>query len=494
MRPRVRYTSHHRATWRGRRRVSEGADNLRIPAEMSRHHLEAAVAPRGGGTATAKLVRMLQLTARHKGAHLALALAAGVALSYYSSRQAARLSARRRAIQRLLEKSSRPASRVQSALHLEGMDEYPTNASATITRSQSLLSLQQLAACAAVVVRKQSEVSLAELTGKVCDECLSRCVTHESLIRLDEQNDDEPTNKAFETDATTTVVASSAASSSSTAVDSPPRCVKCARRSCQVCTEVESSWRRALRSALRLSLGATLAYVLWLRFVASRSAVRSHILTITRIVGERFFGYRVMGGENIPRSGPAIVTAYHGFVPIDMYFLHEWIQRTTGRLPTTLCADFVFRIPLFGYLCRVCGAVPASRENAMAALRAGAIVVVAPGGVREGMATSAEDYLLRWYGKTGFAEIAHEAKVAIVPMFTRNVREVFLVLGGSLPLVQKLYRLTRLPFTPFIGPLPVPLTSVLGEPLQHVDGTAAADIAKRVREALQALITTHTGT
>ena len=183
---------------------------------MSRHHLEAAVAPRGGGTATAKLVRMLQLTARHKGAHLALALAAGVALSYYSSRQAARLSARRRAIQRLLEKSSRPASRVQSALHLEGMDEYPTNASATITRSQSLLSLQQLAACSAVVVRKQSEVSLAELTGKVCDECLSRCVTYESLIRLDEQNEDAPPNKrvgpdAIERDATTAVVASSSA-------------------------------------------------------------------------------------------------------------------------------------------------------------------------------------------------------------------------------------------------------------------------------------------
>ena len=461
---------------------------------MSHHHVESAVTPRGGGTATAKLLRMLQLTARHRGAHLTLALAAGIALSYYSSRRLSRLSARRRAIQRLLEKSSRPASRVQSALHLESMDEHPSNGSATITRSQSLLSLQQLAACAAVIVRQQSEISLAELTGKVCDECLSRCVTYESLIRLDEQNEDAPPNKrvgpdAIERDATTAVVASSSASSSSTtAVESPPHCA------CEVCTEVESSWRRALRSALRLSLGATLAYVLWLRFVASRSAVRSHMLTITRVVGERFFGYRVVGGENIPRSGPAIVTAYHGFVPVDMYFLHEWIQRTTGRLPTTLCADFVFQIPVFGYLCRMCGAVPASRENAMAALRAGAIVVVAPGGVREAMATSAEDYLLRWYGKTGFAEIAHEAKVAIVPMFTRNVREVFLVLGGSLPLVQKLYRLTRLPFTPFIGPLPVPLTSVLGEPLPHVDGMTAADIAKRVREALQALISRHTGT
>ena len=104
------------------------------------------------------------------------------------------------------------------------------------------------------------------------------------------------------------------------------------------------------------------------------------------------------------------------------------------------------------------------------------------------MTTSAEDYLLRWYGKKGFAEIAKAACVPVIPMFTRNVREVFLVLGGSLPLVQKLYKLTRLPFTPFLGPMPMPLTSVLGAPIPHVEGRGAAEVAQLVRDRLQALI------
>ena len=203
------------------------------------------------------------------------------------------------------------------------------------------------------------------------------------------------------------------------------------------------------------------AYVLWLRFVASKATVRRHLFYLTRLLGQKLFSYKVIGGEHLPRAGPAIVTVYHGFVPVDMYFLHEYIHRVTGRLPTSLVADFVFRIPIFGYLVRACGGVPAWSAAALAALQAGRIVVVAPGGVREAMTTAADDYVLRWYGKQGFAEVARAAGVPIIPMFTRNVREVFLVLGGSLPFVQKLYKLTRLPFTPFIGPLPVPLTSII---------------------------------
>lgn len=233
------------------------------------------------------------------------------------------------------------------------------------------------------------------------------------------------------------------------------------------------------------------AYIFWLRFVASRETVRRHLFWITRVLGQRLFAYDVRGAERIPRNGPGIITVYHGFVPVDMYFLHEFIHRTTGRIPTSLIADFVFRIPIFGYLVRCCGGVPASRQKALEALKAGGLVVVAPGGVREAMTTTAEDYLLRWYGKIGFAEIATATKVPIIPLFTRNVREVFLVLGGSLPLVQKLYKLTRLPFTPFIGPLPVPLTSVVGEPIAPADGVDAAEMAQRVRDALQRLMQSH---
>ena len=55
-------------------------------------------------------------------------------------------------------------------------------------------------------------------------------------------------------------------------------------------------------------------------------------------------------------------------------------------------------------------------------------------------------------------------------------------------LLKWLYRLTRLPFTPFVGPLPMPLTSVLGAPLAPVGDVSTEAFARQVRDALQALM------
>lgn len=154
----------------------------------------------------------------------------------------------------------------------------------------------------------------------------------------------------------------------------------------------------------------------------------------------------------------------------------------------TLVANFVFRIPIFGYLVRLCGGQPASRDAALQQLRDGGVVILAPGGVREGMTTTSEDYALHWYGKQGFAELAARAGCPLVPMFTRNVRELFLVLGGDSNFVKRLYSLTRLPFTPFVGPMLLPLTTVLGPSLPHEPSTSISAAAERATEALQRLM------
>ena len=257
---------------------------------------------------------------------------------------------------------------------------------------------------------------------------------------------------------------------------------------CEVCVEASASWRTFVRRALGASLGASLGYVLWLRFVASKETARRHLFALVRFIGERVFQYKVCGAERIPKVGPALLCAYHGFIPLDMYFFHEYIARVTGRIPTTLVADFVFRIPLFSYFVRVCGGVPARRDAALNALKGGGLVLVAPGGVREAMTSSAEDYLVRWFGRTGFAETARLAGAPVVPMFTEQIREVFLVLGGSNKLVQWLYKVTRFPFTPFIGPLPQPLTSVVGAPISPGKGASKEELAHRVRLAMEALM------
>lgn len=78
----------------------------------------------------------------------------------------------------------------------------------------------------------------------------------------------------------------------------------------------------------------------------------------------------------------------------------------------------------------------------------------------------------------------------IVPLFTRNIRELFLVMGSTNPIVTALYKLTKFPFTPFLGPVPLPLTSVLGEPLPFDKSKSAARVASDTEEAMRTLIRT----
>ena len=152
---------------------------------------------RAGATPQAKLLRMLRLAATHRGTHATLALAAAIALSYYSSRRAARLALRRRAIEQLIA-SSKPASRVQSAVNLPSLAAQSTDdgGGASARRLPRAASALTLHTTHAAPPRRPSEVALAELTGRVCEACLSRCVTHESLSKLDEETDDDADDEA----------------------------------------------------------------------------------------------------------------------------------------------------------------------------------------------------------------------------------------------------------------------------------------------------------
>ena len=92
------------------------------------------------------------------------------------------------------------------------------------------------------------------------------------------------------------------------------------------------------------------------------------------------------------------------------------------------------------------------------------------------------------FGRKGFAEVAQLAQVPIVPLFTRNIRELFLVMGSNTPLIAALYKLTKFPFTPFIGPVPLPLTTVLGTSPPFDVTKTATQVASDAQAAMRRLI------
>ena len=255
-----------------------------------------------------------------------------------------------------------------------------------------------------------------------------------------------------------------------------------------MCASEEITWKTYVKRLMLLLTTITTTYVVWLRFVASKETAFRHLTTMFKYVSY-LWRYRVQGDHIIPRTGPAIVTVYHGFIPLDMYFFQEYALRNIRKDSMVMVADFVFQIPLLGWVIEMGGGVRANPVAAMEHLKRGGLLIVAPGGVREAMTPTKSDYSVLWGQRTGFAKLAKEAGAPIIPMVTQNIREVFLVLGGDNAIVKWMYKMTKLPFTFFVGPFLLPLTTVFGAKIgPFSSSTSSESIAKASQKALQSLM------
>jgi len=247
--------------------------------------------------------------------------------------------------------------------------------------------------------------------------------------------------------------------------------------------------RRVLWRSMQVG-GASMALLLaWMRFVATPEQIRGVVFPVGNFVGKMIHGYSVANSHLIPKSGPVMIVCYHGFIPSDMYLLPPRIYMETGRIVTVLAADFVFTVPVIGHILRACGGRPASRLAAAKVLSEGGIMLVSPGGVKEAIAGAANDYKLMWGERQGFAEMALQHGAPIIPMFTQNIRHVWVTFLASTKIVQWLYHKTKLPFA-FAGPFPVPLTTYFANPVR-IPSTELTpkQLAETIGSAIQALMT-----
>jgi 1-acyl-sn-glycerol-3-phosphate acyltransferase len=124
--------------------------------------------------------------------------------------------------------------------------------------------------------------------------------------------------------------------------------------------------------------------------------------------------FTIVGGENVPREGGAVMVINHtGY----MDFTYAGLAaQASGRLVRFMAKESVFRHPVSGPLMRGMHHIPVDREAgassyaaALAALRRGEIVGVFP------EATISRSFELKDF-KTGAARMAAEAQVPIVPL------------------------------------------------------------------------------
>jgi 1-acyl-sn-glycerol-3-phosphate acyltransferase len=198
-----------------------------------------------------------------------------------------------------------------------------------------------------------------------------------------------------------------------------------------------------------------------------------------------YFRGEVRGLNNIPAEGPVLIVGNHsgGLVTPDTwvfetnFFRHFGVDRPTYAL----AHNVVMGLPVIGSFLRRMGSLPAHPDNARAALRAGAAVLVYPGGDEDVFRPWSERNRIHLARRTGFVRLALQERVPIVPVVSVGGHETVYIPGDGRGLARLLglerFRIKTLPmvFAPPWGlspgdflfhlPLPAKITVQCGEPI-----------------------------
>ena len=220
-----------------------------------------------------------------------------------------------------------------------------------------------------------------------------------------------------------------------------------------------------------------------------------------RPIADKWFRVEVIGAENIPAEGGALVVSNHsGTIPVDGLMTIAAIHDKTGRHLRPLGADLVFRMPIVSALARKGGATMACNEDAERMLTGGELVGVWPEGFKGIGKPYSDRYKLQRFGRGGFVSAALRTGVPIIPLAVVGAEEIY-PLVGNIPALARLIGVPYIPITPFfplLGPLglvPLPSKWLLefGEPIRtdEYDEVASDDpmlvfnVTDQVRETIQ---------
>ncbi|MBW2387467.1 MAG: acyltransferase family protein [Deltaproteobacteria bacterium] len=139
-----------------------------------------------------------------------------------------------------------------------------------------------------------------------------------------------------------------------------------------------------------------------------------------------------LGTENVPREGRVLLTGNHSIYGlIDIPMLGLEIYEKTGRRVRGLADHIHFAMPIWRDLLRGIGAVRGTRELCARLFEAEEAVLVFPGGGREVMKHKHERYKLIWKERIGFARLAIQYGVPIVPFASVGVEDMFEIVADA---------------------------------------------------------------
>lgn len=200
------------------------------------------------------------------------------------------------------------------------------------------------------------------------------------------------------------------------------------------------------------------------------------------IYGKVMYGYSVKGLDRIPRDKPAVIIYYHGALfPVDIIFLKSKVFLERGIQVKPVSDRFLINFPGWHHMCLALRSTDGTIDGCVQDLKNGEVIAIAPGGMREGLCSD-NTYPLIWNGRKGFARVAHQARVPIIPVFTRNLNETLRTAQLWPKLTRAIYDWTRWPLALFYGGFPVRLTTFVGEPIHFdPDQVTVEEVAEMVK-------------
>jgi 1-acyl-sn-glycerol-3-phosphate acyltransferase len=228
---------------------------------------------------------------------------------------------------------------------------------------------------------------------------------------------------------------------------------------------------------------------------------REKVRPAFQFLHDRYWRVETTGVARLPERGPAILVSNHsGALPFDGAMIVTALALHREISVRFLYDPFVENIAPVSSFYRKLGGIPATRQNALAALRAGQTLLIFPEGVPGVAKPFSDRYRLRSFNP-GFARLAFALDVPVVPIAVVGAEEIYPLVGRAEG-VGKALGMPYLPITPFfpvLGPLgAVPLPTKwfirVGKPIRLAPAEGeqcrprARIEAARMRRTIQAML------
>lgn len=180
----------------------------------------------------------------------------------------------------------------------------------------------------------------------------------------------------------------------------------------------------------------------------------------------------VHGLDLVPTDRPVLFVANHSggtMTPDSVLFILAFIERFGIERPLYWMGhDALMGLPVLGDFLRRCGVLPASQKAARMALESGACVVAYPGGENELHRPWRARNEIRFFGRTGFVEVARAAGALIMPVVAHGAHNTYFPITDGRRLARRLgldrrYNLKALPVS-----LALPWGLNIGDYLGHI--------------------------